>query len=62
MNTNTVFIDRDHKNETWIAMTESGCIGFSNSIDELKLFLIKQGYERVDALEWRLKDGKTQTL
>ena len=55
MKSNTVFIDRDAKNKTWVAMVEGGCVGFSHSIDELKLSLTKQGYERVDALEWRLK-------
>ncbi|AUR93866.1 hypothetical protein NVP1189B_40 [Vibrio phage 1.189.B._10N.286.51.B5] len=60
-NTNTVFIDWVYKNRTFDAMTENGCIDFSESIEELNNSLIAKGYERVGTLEWRLKDEQDKT-
>ncbi|AUR86489.1 hypothetical protein NVP1085O_38 [Vibrio phage 1.085.O._10N.222.51.E3] len=54
-NIDTVFITWVYANRTFDAMTENGCILYSGLIEELNSSLRAKGYERVRALEWRLK-------
>ncbi|AUR90631.1 hypothetical protein NVP1148O_42 [Vibrio phage 1.148.O._10N.286.54.A10] len=60
-NTDTVFVTWDSANRTFDAMTENGCIDFSTSIEELNSLLRAKGYDRVRALEWRLKSATNST-
>ncbi|AUR88519.1 hypothetical protein NVP1115B_44 [Vibrio phage 1.115.B._10N.222.49.B11] len=60
-NTDTVFVTWVYANRTFDVMTENGCINFSTSIEELNSSLRAKGYERVRALEWRLKSETNST-
>ncbi|AUR96567.1 hypothetical protein NVP1226O_40 [Vibrio phage 1.226.O._10N.261.48.E5] len=60
-NTDTVFVTWVYANRTFDAMTESGCIDFSASIEDLSNLLRAKGYERVRVLEWRLKSETNST-
>ena len=54
----TVFIDWDYKNETYVAMSEFSCASYAATMNEIKASLTAKGYELVDGLEWRLKDDR----